>query len=68
MEKILHKVGAIVDLVLRAMGLAMGVAAAVMSLLGFADTDTMITLLAIGLFCLGVASLSEFKDEALDEI
>ena len=68
MEKILHKVGAIVDLVLRAMGLAMGVAAAVMSLLGFADTDTMITLLAIGLFGLGVASLSEFKDEALDEI
>jgi hypothetical protein len=68
MEKILNKVGAIFDLVLRALGLAMGVAAAVMSFLGAAETDTILTLLAIGMFCLGVASLSEFKDEALDEI
>ena len=68
MQKISEKIGAIVDLVMRAVGLAMGVAAAVMSMLGFADTDTMITLLAIGMFCLGIASLSEFKNEALDEI
>ena len=64
----MHKIGAIIDLVLRAMGLAMGVAAIVMSILGSVDTDTLITLLAIGMFCLGVASLSEFKDDVLDEI
>ena len=68
MLEILHKMGAIVDLVFRAMGLAMGVAAIVMSIIGAADTDTLITLLAIGMFCLGVASLSNFNDEALDEI
>ena len=68
MQKILEKIGSIFDLVLRAMGLAMGVAAAVMSFMGAADTNTIITLLSIGMFCLGVASLSEFKDEALDEI
>jgi hypothetical protein len=64
----MEKIGAMIDLVLRAVGLAMGVAAAVMSILGFADADTLITLLAIGLFCLGLASLSQFQDEQLDNI
>ena len=32
------------------------------------ETDTLITLLAVGMFCLGVASLSNFNDEVLDEI
>lgn len=64
----MNKVGAIIDLVLRAMSLAMGVAAAVMSIMGIAETDILITLLAIGMFCLGVAALSDFKDEELDQI
>ena len=68
MKKILNKMGAIIDLVLRAVGLAMGVAAVVMSVLGVAEMDTLITLLAIGMFCLGVAALSNMDDQALDEI
>lgn len=64
----MQKIGAIIDLVLRAVGLAMGVAALVMSALGAVDTNSLITLLAIGMFCLGLASLSAFKDEVLDEI
>lgn len=64
----MDKIGAIVDLVLRAVGLAMGVAAGVMSILGAVEMETIITLMAIGLFCLGIAALSDFKDEVLDEI
>ena len=41
--------------------MAMGVAALVLSILGSVDMDTLITLMAIGLFCLGIASLSEAK-------
>ena len=62
------KIGALIDLVLRAVGLAMGVAAGVMSILGVSEPDTVITLLAVGMFCLGIAALSDFKDSILDEI
>jgi hypothetical protein len=65
---VMKKIGAIIDLVFRAVGLAMGVAATVMSFMGVADTDTLITLLAIGMFCLGVAALDGAKEETLDEI
>jgi hypothetical protein len=65
---VMKKIGAIMDLILRAVGLAMGVAAAVMSFMGVAGTDTLITLLAIGMFCLGVAALDGAKEETLDEI
>jgi hypothetical protein len=64
----MKKFGAIIDVVLRAVGLAMGVAAAVMSILGAGDTDTLITLLAIGMFCLGVAALDQVNEEELDKI
>lgn len=64
----MKKIGAIIDLVLKAVGLAMGVAALVMSILGVVDTDTLITLLAIGMFCLGLAALDQVKDEELDKI
>ena len=64
----MNKIGTIIDLVLRAVGLAMGVAAVVMSLLGAAEMETIITLMAIGMFCLGVAALSDFRDNELDEI
>ena len=64
----MKKIGAIIDLVLKAVGLAMGVAVVVMSILGAADTDTLITLLGIGLFCLGLAALDKVNEEELDQI
>jgi len=64
----MKKIGAIIDLVLKAVGMAMGVAALVMSLLGFADAETLITLLAIGMFCLGVTALDQINEEELDKI
>ena len=64
----MKKIGAIIDVVLKAVGLAMGVAALVMNILGVAEADTMITLLAIGMFCLGVTALDHVDEEVLDEI
>ena len=64
----MKKVGAIIDLVLKAVGLAMGVAALVMSILGVAESDTLITLLAIGMFCLGLTALDQVDEEELDKI
>jgi len=64
----MKKIGAIIDLVLKAVGLAMGVAVVVMGILGSADTDTLITLLGIGLFCLGLAALNQVNEEELDQI
>ena len=64
----MKKISAIIDLVLRAVGLAMGVAVVVMSFLGAVDTDTLITLLAIGMFCLGLAALDKINEEELDKI
>ena len=64
----MKKFSAILDLVLKAVGMAMGVAALVMSFLGVAELETLITLLGIGVFCLGLAALSKVDDEALDEI
>ena len=64
----MKKIGAIIDLVLKAVGLAMGVAVVVMGILGTADTDTLITLLGIGVFCLGLSALDQVNDEELDQI
>ena len=64
----MKKIGAIIDLVLKAVGLAMGVAALVMSILGVAETSTLITLLAIGMFCLGLTALDQVNEEELDKI
>jgi hypothetical protein len=64
----MKKIGAIIDLVLKAVGLAMGVAVVVMGILGAADTDTLITLLGIGLFCLGLSALDQVNDKDLDRI
>ena len=44
----------IVQLVLKAVALAMGVAVVVLSILGTAPVDTLVTLLGIGLFCLAL--------------
>lgn len=48
----------ILNLVLRAVAVAMGVAAVVMSVLGTTDASTLITLLGIGLFAIGIDALN----------
>ena len=64
----MKKISAIIDLVLRAVGLAMGVAVVVLGILGVAEASTLITLLAIGLFCLGLSALDQVDNKGLDEI
>jgi hypothetical protein len=49
----------ILPLVFKAVGLAMGVASIVLSFLGSAETETIVTLLSIGLASLGIASLNQ---------
>lgn len=49
----------IVELVFRALTLAMGVAVVALSCLGSLETDTAITLLGIGLACAGAAMLEK---------
>ena len=48
----------IINLVLRGVGLAMGVAVVVLSILGAAEANTSIILLGIGLFALGLDALN----------
>ena len=57
MEK--ESVREIVNVVLRALTLAMGVAAVVLSRLGAMEIETAVTLLGIGLACAGVALLNQ---------
>lgn len=45
------------SLILKGIALAMGVAAVVLSILGTASAGTLITMLGIGLFCLGLWAL-----------
>jgi uncharacterized membrane protein len=52
-----NRVSHIISFVLRAVAMAMAVAAIVLGILGTADTDTLITLLSIGLFTLALDSL-----------
>ena len=49
----------IVNVVLRALTLAMGVAVVVLSCLGAMEIETAVTLLGIGLACAGVALLNQ---------
>ena len=49
----------IVNVVLRTLTLAMGVAAVVLSRLGAMEIETAVTLLGIGLACAGVALLNQ---------
>ena len=59
MENTKTKISEIIPLVFKAVGMAMGVASVVLSVLGSAETDTLVTLLSIGLASLGIASLNE---------
>ena len=49
----------LVPLILRGFALAMGVAAVVLSILGTASPDTLITLLGLGLFSLAAWALQK---------
>jgi len=64
----MKKYGAIVDVVLKAVGMAMGVTTVVMSILGVATAETMVMLLGIGVFCLGVTALSNIDEDELDNL
>ena len=46
----------------------MGVAVVVLGILVAAETNTLITLLGIGLFCLGLSTLDRVDNKELDEI
>ena len=51
--------GKIVDLVFKAVALAMGVAVVVTNILGVMDAKGQIMLLGIGLFCLAITALDK---------
>lgn len=54
-----NKIGKIVDLVFKAVALAMGVAVVVMNIMGVMDAKGQILLLGIGLFCLAITTLDK---------
>ena len=58
----MRKAQPIVNLVLKAIALAMAVASVVLSILGEATAETVIILLGIGLFALAVAALQQPKE------
>lgn len=49
----------LIQLVLRAVGLAMGVAVVVLSVLGTVEAETAVLLLGLGLAALGLSALQE---------
>ena len=59
MEKQQVNIGSIVDLVLKAVALAMSIATVVLGFLGAASLETRVTLLGIGLFTLALAALQK---------
>jgi hypothetical protein len=59
MEQQQVNIGSIVDLVLRAVALAMSIATVVLGLLDAASLETRMTLLGIGLFALALAALQK---------
>jgi hypothetical protein len=56
-QKEQRSAGELIDLAFKAVAVGMSVAAIVLGVLGTATSATLITLLAIGLFCLAVVSL-----------
>ena len=52
----------IVPLVLKGVGMAMGVASVVLSVLGTVPVQTIVLLLGIGVFALGLAALDQETD------
>jgi hypothetical protein len=64
----MEKYGAIIGLVLKVVGMAMGVVTVVISILGAATAETLVLLLGIGVFCLGLAALSNINEDELDKL
>lgn len=64
----MKKYGALINMVLKAVGMAMGVTTVVISILGAATAETMVMLLGIGVFCLGLAALSDIDEDELDKL
>jgi hypothetical protein len=54
-----RSVSEIISIVLRAVALAMGVAAVVLSILNVAGVETQVMLLGIGLFCLALDAMDK---------
>lgn len=63
MKESTPNVSAMFSLVLRAVALAMAVAAIVMSILGTVGVETLVTLLGIGLFTLALDALDKVDKE-----
>jgi hypothetical protein len=57
--KKVEDVSRIINLVLKAVALAMGVVSLILGILGVADVSTQVTLLSIGLFTLALAALQK---------
>ncbi|UCE00362.1 MAG: hypothetical protein JSV42_06450 [Chloroflexota bacterium] len=55
-------VKSIINLILKGIALAMGVAVVVLNVLGTAAVETLVTLLGIGLFSLGIWALQSQGD------
>ena len=62
----MKNLGALTNLVLKAVALAMGVASVVLAILNVAPIDTRTMLLGIGLFALALAALDEVTEDAGD--
>ncbi len=57
-------ISTIISFVLRAVALGMGVAVLVITILGSADVESMVMMLAIGLFTLALDALDQGKEPA----
>lgn len=57
MKTATNKISTMISFILRAMALAMAIAAIVLSIIGTAEIDTIVTLLGIGLFTLALDAL-----------
>jgi hypothetical protein len=58
-KRMIKKISKIIDLVFKAVALAMGVAVVVIAIIGMMDTKGQILLLGIGLFCLAITALDK---------
>ena len=58
----MSRVSKVTALILKAIALAMGVAVVVLNIMGEADVETSITLLAIGLLSMALGSFTDIKE------
>ncbi len=60
----MKSIKSLVNLILKAVAVAMGVAVAVLSIIGELETKSAILMLAIGLSCAGISQLATNSDES----